>query len=67
MERNEMARLYAGFAKNLARGWFEAGSLMFAANRRLVDAARAWGDEARAAELASWTASSASSTPTSTP
>ena len=50
MERNEMARLYADAAKNLSRGWLEAGSAMFAANRRLADAATVWGDETRAAE-----------------
>ena len=50
MERNDMARLYAEAAKNLSRGWLEAGSAIFATNRRLADVARAWGDEARAAE-----------------
>ena len=50
MERNEMAQLYAYAAKNLSRGWLEAGSAMFAANRHLADAAVVWGDETRAAE-----------------
>jgi len=50
MEPNEMARLYAEAAKNLSRGWLEAGSVMFAANRRLANFARVWGDEVRAAE-----------------
>jgi predicted unusual protein kinase regulating ubiquinone biosynthesis (AarF/ABC1/UbiB family) len=50
MEPNEIARWYAEAAKNLSRGWLEAGSAVFAANRRLFDAARMWGDERRAAE-----------------
>src|SRR5215207_4690483 len=50
MESNDMARLYADAAKNLSRSWLEAGSAMFAVNRRLADAARLWGEEARAAE-----------------
>jgi predicted unusual protein kinase regulating ubiquinone biosynthesis (AarF/ABC1/UbiB family) len=50
MERNEMAQLYAYAAKNVSRGWLEAGSAIFAANRRLADAAVVWGDETRAAE-----------------
>jgi len=50
MERNEMAQLYAYAAKNLSRGWLEAGSAMFAVNRHLADAAVVWGDETRAAE-----------------
>src|SRR5918998_3927469 len=50
MDPNEMARLYGGAAKNLSRSWLEAGSAVFAANRRLADAARLWGDEARAAQ-----------------
>ena len=50
MDPNEMARLYGDAAKNLSRSWLEAGSAVFAANRRLADAARLWGDEARAAQ-----------------
>ena len=50
MESNDMARLNADAAKNLSRSWLEAGSAMFAVNRRLADAARLWGEEARAAE-----------------
>nr|MDQ3842334.1 AarF/ABC1/UbiB kinase family protein [Actinomycetota bacterium] len=50
MERNEMAQLYAYAAKNLSHGRLEAGSAMFAANRRLANAAVVWGDETRAAE-----------------
>ena len=50
MEPNDMARLYTEDAKNLSRGWFDAGSAAFSANRRFMDAARSWGDEARAAE-----------------
>ncbi|MDQ4064355.1 MAG: AarF/UbiB family protein [Actinomycetota bacterium] len=50
MDPNEMARFYIEAAKNLSRSWLEAGSTLFAANRRLVDAARLWGDETRAAE-----------------
>ncbi len=49
MKRDEMTRLYADAAKNLSRGWLEAGSAMFAASRRLADVAGAWGDETRAA------------------
>ena len=40
MESNDIARLYADAAKNLSRSWLEAGSAMFAVNRRLADAAR---------------------------
>src|ERR687894_2390113 len=50
MDPNEMARLYGDAAKNLSRSWLEAGSAVFAANRRLTDAARLWGDQARAAQ-----------------
>ena len=50
MEHNEMTRLHADATKNLYRSWLEAGSAMFALNRRLADAARLWDDEARAAE-----------------
>jgi hypothetical protein len=50
MDPNEMARLYGDAAKNLSRSWLEAGSAVFAANRRLADAARLWGDEARVAQ-----------------
>ena len=50
MDPNEMARLYGDAAENLSRSWLEAGSAVFAANRRLADAARLWGDEARAAQ-----------------
>ena len=50
MKPDEMARLYADAAKNLSRGWLEAGSAVLAANRRLADAARVWCDEGRAAE-----------------
>jgi ABC1 atypical kinase-like domain len=50
MEPNEIARLYADAAKKLSRGWLDAGSAVFNANRRLANAARVWGDEARAAE-----------------
>ena len=42
--------MYGDAAKNLSRSWLEAGSAVFAANRRLADAARLWGDEARAAQ-----------------
>lgn len=49
MEPDALTRCYAEAAKNLSRSWLEAGSTVFAANRRLADAARAWGDEARAA------------------
>jgi predicted unusual protein kinase regulating ubiquinone biosynthesis (AarF/ABC1/UbiB family) len=49
MEPDALTRFYAEAAKNLSRSWLEAGSTIFAANRRLADAARAWGDEARAA------------------
>src|ERR687895_189673 len=49
MEPDALTRFYAEAAKNLSRSWLEAGSTVFAANRRLADAARAWGDEARAA------------------
>ena len=50
MDPNEMAQLYGDAVKNLSRSWLEAGSAVFAANRRLADAARLWGDEARAAQ-----------------
>lgn len=50
MDPNDMTRLYADATKNLYRSWLEAGSAMFAVNRRLADATRLWGDEARAAE-----------------
>jgi predicted unusual protein kinase regulating ubiquinone biosynthesis (AarF/ABC1/UbiB family) len=50
MKPNEMVRLYVEAAQNLSRGWLEAGSAAFAANRRLVGAAGAWDDERRAAE-----------------
>jgi predicted unusual protein kinase regulating ubiquinone biosynthesis (AarF/ABC1/UbiB family) len=50
MDPNEMARLSGDAAKNLSRSWLEAGSAVFAANRRLMDAARLWGDQARAAQ-----------------
>src|ERR687897_495867 len=54
MEPDALTRLYAEAAKNLTRGWLEPGSTVFATNRRLADAARAWGDEARvAAEILS--------------
>jgi predicted unusual protein kinase regulating ubiquinone biosynthesis (AarF/ABC1/UbiB family) len=49
MEPDALTRFYAEAAKNLSRSWLEAGSTVFATNRRLADAARAWGDEARAA------------------
>ncbi len=49
MEPDALTRFYAEAAKNLSRSWLEAGSTVFAANRRLADAARVWGDEARAA------------------
>ena len=49
MEPDALTRFYAEAAKNLSRSWLEAGSAVFAVNRRLADAARAWGDEARAA------------------
>ena len=49
MEPDALTRFYAETAKNLSRSWLEAGSAVFAANRRLADAARLWGDEARAA------------------
>ena len=50
MDPNEMARLYGDAAQNLSRSWLEAGTAAFAANRRLADAARLWGGEARAAQ-----------------
>src|SRR3954451_6348741 len=50
MESNNIARLYADAAKNLSCSWLEASSAMLAVNRSLADAARLWGDEARAAE-----------------
>ena len=50
MDKDEISRFYAEAAKTLSRGWLEAGSAMLTANRRLMDAARMWGDEARAAE-----------------
>jgi len=49
MEPDALTRFYAEVAKNLSRSWLEAGSTVFAANRRLTDAAQGWGDEARAA------------------
>src|SRR5918994_2027548 len=49
MEADALTRFYVEVAKNLSRSWLEAGSTVFAANRRLTDAARGWGDEARAA------------------
>ena len=49
MEPDALTRVYAEAAKNLSRSWLEAGSTMFAANRRLTDAARVWGDAARVA------------------
>src|SRR5829696_8518395 len=49
MEPDVLTRFYAEVAKNLSCSWLEAGSTVFAANRRLTDAARGWGDEARAA------------------
>ena len=49
MEPDALTRFYAETAKNLSRSWLEASSAVFAANRRLADAARLWGDEARAA------------------
>src|ERR671910_1141543 len=49
MEPDALTRFYAEVAKNLSHSWLEAGSTVFAANRRLTDAARGWGDEARAA------------------
>src|SRR5918995_4626337 len=49
MEPDALTRFYVEVAKNLSRSWLEAGSTVFAANRRLTDAARGWGDEARAA------------------
>lgn len=50
MKPDYMARLYAEAAKNLSKGWLDAGSVVFSANRRFADAARSWGDETRAAE-----------------
>lgn len=50
MKPDYMARLYAEAAKNLSKGWLDAGSAVFSANRRFADAARSWGDETRAAE-----------------
>ncbi len=50
MEPNDIARLYADVAKNLSRPWLEAGSAVFDANRRWLDAASVWNDERRAAE-----------------
>src|SRR5918997_873437 len=49
MEPDTLTRFYAEVAKNLSHSWLKAGSTVFAANRRLTDAARGWGDEARAA------------------
>ena len=49
MEPDALTRFYAEVAKNLSHSWLEAGSTVFAANRRLTDAAWGWGDEARAA------------------
>lgn len=50
MTPDYMARLYAEAAKNLSKGWLDAGSAVFSTNRRFADAARSWGDETRAAE-----------------
>src|SRR5215208_4083652 len=49
MEPDGLSRLYAEAAKNLSRSWLGACPTVFAANRRLADAARVWGDEARVA------------------
>jgi hypothetical protein len=49
MEPDALSRLYAEAAKNLSHSWLGACPTMFAANRRLADAARVWGDEARVA------------------
>src|ERR687890_680523 len=49
MEPNGLSRLYAEAAKNLSRSWLGACPTVFAANRRLADAAQVWGDEARVA------------------
>src|SRR5215208_2126251 len=49
MEPDALSRLYAEAAKNLSRSWLETCPTVFAANRRLADAARVWGDEARVA------------------
>jgi predicted unusual protein kinase regulating ubiquinone biosynthesis (AarF/ABC1/UbiB family) len=50
MELDEMTRLYADTAKNLSRGWLEAGFAVFGANRRLAGSAGVWSDKTRAAE-----------------
>ena len=49
MEPDGLSRLYAEAAKNLSRSWPGACPTVFAANRRLADAAQVWGDEARVA------------------
>src|ERR687897_2419456 len=49
MEADALTRFYVEVAKNLSRSWLEAGSTVLAANRLLTDAARGWGDAARAA------------------
>src|SRR5215218_779366 len=49
MEPDGLSRLYAEAAKNLSRSWLGAYPTVFAANRRLADATRVWGDEARVA------------------
>src|SRR5215211_3294305 len=49
MEPDGLSRLYAEDAKNLSRSWLGAYPTVFAANRRLADATRVWGDEARVA------------------
>jgi len=49
MEPDGLSRLYAEAAKNLSRSWLGACPTVFAANRRLADATRVWGDEARVA------------------
>ena len=49
MEPDGLSQLYAEAAKNLSRSWLGACPTVFAANRRLADAARVWGDEARVA------------------
>jgi ubiquinone biosynthesis protein len=50
MRNDPIARLYADAAEDLSRGWLDVGATLLDANRRLLSAARAWGDEARAAE-----------------
>ena len=49
MEPDGLSQLYAEAAKNLSRSWLGACPTVFAANPRLADAARVWGDEARVA------------------